>query len=190
MVDTSNDLAEMLLERSSSQYAAFSDALSALLDSYDPAFDAVRGQTGGTHPAVVCSALILVGNLSFHEASRASLMSDQGLITLIQKVVDSSSAGAGGVDCCYRPPARWRPWMGEPGDDEAFSIMDSGSLRDVASAARRALAILGVDDSHQKGLTAPEGGGGARRGLRVLSIDGGGVKGVASIRMLAEVERR
>lgn len=65
--------------------------------------------------------------------------------------------------------------------------------RQVVSAARRVLAVLGANaalELAQRGLGCGERAEGGGRGLRVLSIDGGGVKGIVAIRVLAALERR
>jgi hypothetical protein len=62
---------------------------------------------------------------------------------------------------------------------------------DISGAARRALAILGEKNvwTHTHGV-----GGGvsadsadSTRGLRILSVDGGGVKGIVAVRLLARL---
>ena len=63
----------------------------------------------------------------------------------------------------------------------------------VALSALRVLAILGDNESLSAGLCMGIGRQipfkvQQQRGVRVLSVDGGGVKGIASIRMLKELE--
>lgn len=56
----------------------------------------------------------------------------------------------------------------------------------VSKAAARALAILGENESLRraiKGRSVP------KQGLRILAMDGGGMKGMATVKMLKEIER-
>lgn len=53
---------------------------------------------------------------------------------------------------------------------------------------RLILAILGDNETLSTSLNMPPRT--AQRGIRVLTIDGGGVKGICAIRMLADIERR
>lgn len=57
----------------------------------------------------------------------------------------------------------------------------------VKSAAVRVLAILGDIESVDRALGRPVVRG---KGVRVLAMDGGGMKGLASVRLLGELERR
>ena len=76
--------------------------------------------------------------------------------------------------------------------------LDAGTRMNVVSAARRVLAILGDNETLRMALTggvqAPAAvqapGHGGERGLRVLAVDGGGVKGISSIRVLAALEQQ
>jgi hypothetical protein len=63
---------------------------------------------------------------------------------------------------------------------------ETPSLR-VKSAAVRALAILGtIDDVFRAvGRSLPE-----NRGLRILSMDGGGMKGMATVKLLRALQQR
>lgn len=76
--------------------------------------------------------------------------------------------------------------------------MHSDSLRDllirltvsqehrVSKAAARALAILGENESLRRAI---RGRPVAKKGLRILSMDGGGMKGLATVQMLKQIEQ-
>ncbi|GFZ06323.1 phospholipase A I-like protein [Actinidia rufa] len=57
----------------------------------------------------------------------------------------------------------------------------------VNKAAARALAILGENENLRRAI---RGKPVARQGLRILSMDGGGMKGLATVQILKEIERR
>ncbi|KAL5197613.1 hypothetical protein ABZP36_001125 [Zizania latifolia] len=78
------------------------------------------------------------------------------------------------------------------------TLMHSESLRDllirltfsqekrVSKAAARALAILGENDNLRRAI---RGRPVAKKGLRILSMDGGGMKGLATVQMLKQIEQ-
>ncbi|XP_047954768.1 phospholipase A I-like [Salvia hispanica] len=56
----------------------------------------------------------------------------------------------------------------------------------VCKAASRALAILGENEILRRAIKARQV---PKRGLRILSMDGGGMKGLATVKMLREIEK-
>ncbi|KAK3125182.1 hypothetical protein QOZ80_7BG0601360 [Eleusine coracana subsp. coracana] len=78
------------------------------------------------------------------------------------------------------------------------TLMHSDSLRDllirltvsqehrVSKAAARALAILGENENLRRAI---RGRPVAKKGLRILSMDGGGMKGLATVQMLKQIEQ-
>ncbi|XP_016197443.1 phospholipase A I isoform X3 [Arachis ipaensis] len=56
----------------------------------------------------------------------------------------------------------------------------------VYKAAARALAILGENENLRRAIRGRQV---PKQGLRILSMDGGGMKGLATVRMLKEIER-
>ncbi|CAN6205555.1 unnamed protein product [Urochloa humidicola] len=78
------------------------------------------------------------------------------------------------------------------------TLMHSESLRDllirltvsqerrVGKAAARALAILGENENLRRAI---RGRPVAKKGLRILSMDGGGMKGLATVQMLKQIEQ-
>ncbi|RLN34890.1 hypothetical protein C2845_PM03G08670 [Panicum miliaceum] len=58
--------------------------------------------------------------------------------------------------------------------------------RRVAKAAARALAILGENENLRRAI---RGRPVAKKGLRILSMDGGGMKGLATVQMLKQIEQ-
>ncbi|OEL37259.1 Phospholipase A I [Dichanthelium oligosanthes] len=78
------------------------------------------------------------------------------------------------------------------------TLMHSESLRDllirltvsqerrVSKAAARALAILGENENLRRAI---RGRPVAKKGLRILSMDGGGMKGLATVQMLKQIEQ-
>ncbi|KAL3519481.1 hypothetical protein ACH5RR_017630 [Cinchona calisaya] len=79
--------------------------------------------------------------------------------------------------------------------DNRHTLVTSKSLRNllaresepsVNKAAARALAILGENEELRRAIGGRQI---PKRGLRILSMDGGGMKGLATIRMLREIEK-
>ncbi|BAH93955.1 Os07g0520900, partial [Oryza sativa Japonica Group] len=78
------------------------------------------------------------------------------------------------------------------------TLMHSESLRDllirltlsqekrVSKAAARALAILGENENLRRAI---RGRPVAKKGLRILSMDGGGMKGLATVQILKQIEQ-
>ena len=60
----------------------------------------------------------------------------------------------------------------------------------VRAGAVRVLAILGDNAAVQRALGRPGPSTRGARGVRILSMDGGGMKGLAAVRMLRELEAR
>ncbi|KAK7348479.1 hypothetical protein VNO80_23037 [Phaseolus coccineus] len=56
----------------------------------------------------------------------------------------------------------------------------------VCKAAARALAILGENENLRRAIKGRQV---AKQGLRILSMDGGGMKGLATVQMLKEIEK-
>ncbi|KAK4398970.1 Phospholipase A I [Sesamum angolense] len=57
----------------------------------------------------------------------------------------------------------------------------------VCKAATRALAILGENETLRRAIRGRQV---PKRGLRILSMDGGGMKGLATVKILKEIEKR
>ncbi|KAL0398741.1 UNVERIFIED_CONTAM: Phospholipase A I [Sesamum radiatum] len=57
----------------------------------------------------------------------------------------------------------------------------------VSKAATRALAILGENETLRRAIRGRQV---PKRGLRILSMDGGGMKGLATVKILKEIEKR
>ncbi|XP_027088093.1 phospholipase A I-like isoform X2 [Coffea arabica] len=82
--------------------------------------------------------------------------------------------------------------------ENRHTLVTSESLRDllvrltvaseprVNKAAARALAILGENEVLRRAIRGRQV---PKRGLRILSMDGGGMKGLATVRMLKEIEK-
>eukprot|EP00892_Ulva_mutabilis_P003179 jgi/Ulvmu1/12862/UM098_0047.1 len=70
---------------------------------------------------------------------------------------------------------------------ESMAAADSGASHQVRAAAVRVLAVLGQNDKVDRAVGKRPLRG---RGLRVLVLDGGGMKGMAEVTLLRELERR
>ncbi|MBA0787077.1 hypothetical protein Gotri_027065, partial [Gossypium trilobum] len=82
--------------------------------------------------------------------------------------------------------------------ENRFILVTSESLREllmrltftseprVNKAAARALAILGENENLRRAIRGRQV---PKRGLRILSMDGGGMKGLATVQMLKEIEK-
>ncbi|BDA47659.1 probable calcium-independent phospholipase A2-gamma at C-terminar half [Coccomyxa sp. Obi] len=75
-----------------------------------------------------------------------------------------------------------RDWLARLAQDKV-----GGVQRRVGVAATRALAILGENEEVRRAIGRPPIVG---RGVRILSMDGGGMKGIAIIRELRQLEQR
>lgn len=69
---------------------------------------------------------------------------------------------------------------------ELLLRLTSSSVPRVSKAAARALAILGENESLRRAI---KGRPVAKQGLRILTMDGGGMKGLATVQMLREIEK-
>uniref|UniRef100_A0A166IVX7 Patatin n=1 Tax=Daucus carota subsp. sativus TaxID=79200 RepID=A0A166IVX7_DAUCS len=69
---------------------------------------------------------------------------------------------------------------------ELLLRLTSSSVPRVSKAAARALAILGENESLRRAI---KGRPVAKQGLRILSMDGGGMKGLATVQILREIEK-
>lgn len=82
--------------------------------------------------------------------------------------------------------------------DNRRTLVTSESLRElllrlttsspprVSKAAARALAILGENDNLRRAIKGRQV---SKQGLRILSMDGGGMKGLATVKILREIEK-
>ena len=105
------------------------------------------------------AALVSLGNLAFSKTGKAQLSSNPRVMdTILRRAQGGTSA--------------------------AVSVKDFVPVR-VKAAAVRALAIFGdvLGVSRAVGRPIPPG-----RGLRILSMDGGGMKGMATVRLLRQLE--
>ncbi|VAH29475.1 unnamed protein product [Triticum turgidum subsp. durum] len=109
---------------------------------------------------------------------------DEELISVLQVVVQRLSLFAvGNLAFCL---------------ETRRTLIHSESLRDllirstfsqekrVSKAAARALAILGENENLRRAI---RGRPVAKKGLRILSMDGGGMKGLATVQMLKQIEQ-
>eukprot|EP00887_Chlorella_sp_A99_P000219 scaffold13.g219.t1 len=77
--------------------------------------------------------------------------------------------------------------------DDLMRLLDdlvgpAGPGLKLKTAATRVLALLGENEKVRHAVGRPPIAG--RRGVRVLSLDGGGMKGIATVRMLRQLEAR
>ncbi|XP_076923033.1 phospholipase A I-like [Bidens hawaiensis] len=141
-------------------------------------------------PQELKSVLQVVGKLGF--------VSD----TVAQKMLSKDVMKSLKLLCAHKDPEVQRLALLAVGDvafclENRRVLVTSESLRDlllrltlsskqrVSKAAARALAILGENESLRraiKGRQVP------KQGLRILAMDGGGMKGLATVRILKEIE--
>ncbi|RAL44858.1 hypothetical protein DM860_003617 [Cuscuta australis] len=69
---------------------------------------------------------------------------------------------------------------------ELLLRLTASSESNVSKAAARALAILGENEVLRRAIRVRQV---PKQGLRILSMDGGGMKGLATVRILKEIER-
>lgn len=124
---------------------------------------------------VRCAALELLGQLAFNLEHRRCFLADARVLTAVRRLAQSPSTHSPGQG------EHRRQAQGEHAQAAAEEMEMEGK------AARRVLAILGDNQFLGVGM---RGSAGARRGARILVVDGGGVKGIASIRMLNALEQR
>ncbi|KAM7530779.1 hypothetical protein LguiB_034189 [Lonicera macranthoides] len=69
---------------------------------------------------------------------------------------------------------------------ELLLRLTASSVPSVSKAAARALAILGENENLRRAIKGRQV---AKQGLRILSMDGGGMKGLATVQILKEIEK-
>lgn len=127
------------------------------------------------------AALKCLGSLAFSSAGKASLSSNPRVMNTILHLAEGAT-----------PPST-APFKTDVGieTDGTHNIPPTRTLEAVPlrikAAAVRVLAILGDISgvSRAVGRPLPQG-----RGLRILSLDGGGMKGMATVRLLRQLELR
>jgi hypothetical protein len=168
-------------------------------------------QPSACHTGVRCAALELLGQLAFNVEHRRRFLADARILIAIRRLAlghnrlaheDSGQAqGERPPDSHERAPSPLSGHSNPHGsshvtataagetDEEVKAGRRWKDVKDVkdVKAARRVLAILG--DNQFLGVGMREGAA-AGRGARILVVDGGGVKGIASIRILHALEQR
>ncbi|GAB2298843.1 Phospholipase A I [Dionaea muscipula] len=137
------------------------------------------------------SVLLVVENLAFASDSVAQKMLSKDVLRSLKLL------------CAHRNPEVQRLALVAVGNlafclENRLTLVASETLREllmrltstaeprVNKAAARALAILGENEILRR---AVRGRPVARQGLRILSMDGGGMKGLATVKILKEIEK-
>ncbi|XP_057962580.1 phospholipase A I isoform X2 [Malania oleifera] len=145
-----------------------------------------------TGPEELVSVLQVVVNLSFASDSVAQKMLTKDVLRSLKLL------------CAHKNPEVQRLALLAIGNlafcmENRHTLVTSESLRDlllrltivpepcVYKAAARALAILGENENLRRAIRGRQV---AKQGLRILSMDGGGMKGLATVRILKEIEKR
>jgi predicted acylesterase/phospholipase RssA len=123
------------------------------------------------------AALKTLGNLAFSSAGKAALTSNPRVMNTILHLAEGTST---------RNTIKIAIENGGDGTTPSKRTLQAVPLR-IKAAAVRTLAILGDISgvSRAVGRPLPQG-----RGLRILSMDGGGMKGMATVRLLRQLELR
>uniref|UniRef100_A0A061S7R5 Patatin n=1 Tax=Tetraselmis sp. GSL018 TaxID=582737 RepID=A0A061S7R5_9CHLO len=143
---------------------AFSSESAAGKIMSEELLDQLKGLMECQDRQVQALALEALGNLAYCYANRAQITQHRGLLRLLASLASRQSV--------TRPSQRS---LDMPADN-------------VADGALRALAILGENEEVRKCLGRPSLG--SRRGVRILSMDGGGMRGIVTVRMLQELEEK
>ena len=153
-------------------------------------------QPSACHTGVRSAALELLGQLAFNVEHRRRFLADARILTAIRCLAlghDRLAREDTGQAQGERPPhshERAPSPLSEhshPHGSLHVTAAAAGETDEEVKAARRVLAILG--DNQFLGVGMREAVA-ARRGARILVVDGGGVKGIASIRILHALEQR
>lgn len=141
----------------------------------------VCGTDGEQH--VLAAALEAVGNLCFGERALGALRARPGFMAAVDRLAFvNEEEDFGGVQA-------------------SNTFADNNTkMTAVRAGAIRILAILGDNDAVQRAIGRPGPQAAlfqqptlsspTDRGIRILSMDGGGMKGLAAVRMLRELETR
>jgi hypothetical protein len=134
------------------------------------------------------AALKTLGNLAFSSAGKASLSSNPRVMNTILHLAEGTAPVTAAAAAAARSTATVENGDVDstPSLKRSTTATQSVPLR-IKAAAVRALAILGDNTgvSRAVGRPLPQG-----RGLRILSMDGGGMKGMATVRLLRQLEIR